>query len=341
MKVRVPSFFKKFHCVASKCHDTCCAGWEVDVDEVSQARYANVQGSFGDKLRSKIVDGHFVLAENERCPFLNGQNLCEIYLHLGKDSLCDICREHPRFIDVFGDLKEQGIGLCCEESVRLLLKSEGHLAWDEFLDSEVPEILDEESLDARNSAIAIRTEILERLSHGQESLSKRLADILLLTASFSEETTDRLAEPSDEIWKHQIQVLLQGESLGKEWDASKIEIQHSLQTGLPKNFLRLFSDSDGEKIVAYQIFRYFLKSLYDGDMLSKVKFSIYFWLVLQRLGRELSVSNGKPSLSICAVKLLSKQLEYSDENMEMLADAFRENAYFSTGAFLKLLSEME
>jgi lysine-N-methylase len=142
MKVRVPSFYKKFHCIASACTDTCCAGWEVDVDEASQARYASVPGDFGQKLRSSIEDGHFVLAEKERCPFLNSQNLCEIYLHLGKDSLCDICREHPRFIDVFGDWKELGVGLCCEESVRLLLESEGAFSCEEFLDSEEPEALD-------------------------------------------------------------------------------------------------------------------------------------------------------------------------------------------------------
>ena len=38
--------------------------------------------------------------------------------------LCDICREHPRFYEWYGEYKDAGVGLCCEEAVRLLLESE-------------------------------------------------------------------------------------------------------------------------------------------------------------------------------------------------------------------------
>ncbi len=341
MKVRVPLFYKDFHCLANACHDTCCAGWEVDVDSASQARYANVSGPFGKRLRSKIVDGHFELDQKERCPFLNNQNLCEIYMQLGEDSLCDICREHPRFVDVFGDIQEQGIGLCCEEGVRLLFDLQGPLAFEEFCNMEEPEDWDKELLDAKNSIFAIRTEILNRLSNRTVPLSERLADILLFAASFTEERTDVLSEDPNVIWTHHTEKLLQGESLGAEWDFFKAQIGCDLQKNQFKNASGLFSDVDGEKIVAYQIFRYFAKSVYDGDMLSKVKFAIYFWLVLKNFGRELSLQNAKPTASICAVKLLSKQIEYSDENMESLAEAFCSDIYFSTGAFLRLLGKLQ
>ena len=69
MKVRVPIFYKSFRCKASACEDTCCAGWEVDVDADSMQRYAKVQGSFGEKLRSQIVDGHFALDEKNAAHF--------------------------------------------------------------------------------------------------------------------------------------------------------------------------------------------------------------------------------------------------------------------------------
>ena len=339
MKLRVPSFYSDFHCIASACHDTCCAGWEVDVDVDSQARYAKVSGTFGEELRSKIVDGHFVLTANERCPFLNAQNLCEIYCHLGEKALCDICREHPRFVDVFGDVVEQGVGLCGEEAVRLLLNANAPLS---FIEKEIEadeEFLDAESLDARNSMFEIRTEIFTRLADRNRSLSKRLADILQFTASFSAEEKVCPAADLRSIWKHQTAVLLQGESLGAEWDFAKSQIAQAFEErGFGKRSIP-WTESESEKIVAYQIFRYFAKSLYDGDMLSKVKFAVYFFLVLQNFGGELSSVQKEPSLQICAVKLLSKQLEYSDENMDALADAFFSNSYFSTGAFLRLLDE--
>ena len=89
-------------------------------------KYREVPGNFGRLLRSRISEeedgAYFALAPGRRCPFLNERNLCEIYLQLGEDMLCDICREHPRFYQWFGDYTEAGLGLCCEEVCRLLFQ---------------------------------------------------------------------------------------------------------------------------------------------------------------------------------------------------------------------------
>ena len=34
MKYHKPSFFDQFKCIGSACTDTCCAGWEIEVDDV-------------------------------------------------------------------------------------------------------------------------------------------------------------------------------------------------------------------------------------------------------------------------------------------------------------------
>ena len=33
MKLLKPDFYDDFVCIASRCRDTCCAGWEIEVDE--------------------------------------------------------------------------------------------------------------------------------------------------------------------------------------------------------------------------------------------------------------------------------------------------------------------
>ena len=33
MKIVTPAYYKDFKCIAGACTDTCCAGWDVDVDE--------------------------------------------------------------------------------------------------------------------------------------------------------------------------------------------------------------------------------------------------------------------------------------------------------------------
>ena len=46
-----PSYMKEFRCTADKCSDTCCAGWEIVLDDDALERYEQTEGSFGKRLR--------------------------------------------------------------------------------------------------------------------------------------------------------------------------------------------------------------------------------------------------------------------------------------------------
>lgn len=35
MKITVPHYYSRFQCVAGQCPDTCCAGWQIMIDETS------------------------------------------------------------------------------------------------------------------------------------------------------------------------------------------------------------------------------------------------------------------------------------------------------------------
>lgn len=333
MKVVVPDFYGGFRCIANACPDTCCAGWEIDVDEATLEKYASVSGEFGEKIRNSISDGHFVLGPAERCPLLDENNLCEIQKKLGENFLSEICRGHPRFVEVFGDIREEGLGLCCGEAARLLLASNEPLRFVEFSDGEVPETLDGESLELRDRVLGFRAEILSRLSDRTLPLSTRLSETLCLVATAEGETV-QLSELSPErIWTGIWSVLSECESIGESWDRAKSRAMRF------ENSRTIFSDADGERIVAYQIFRYFAKSLYDGDMLSKAKFAVFFWLLLRRFGGAFAPENPGTVQKINALKLLSGEWEYSGENMEELSKRFASDSFFSTGALLALVRE--
>ncbi|EOU1559516.1 flagellin lysine-N-methylase [Clostridium perfringens] len=125
MKVRVPNYFNEFKCIASECEDTCCAGWEIVIDDETYKRYENVEGEFGDILRSKIVksDGENIfLLNNGNCSFLNEKKMCEIYINLGEDHLCYTCQQFPRYTEEFLDLREVGLSLSCPEAARIILR---------------------------------------------------------------------------------------------------------------------------------------------------------------------------------------------------------------------------
>ena len=65
-----PYFYDDFICKADKCEDTCCAGWEVDIDCDTCDKYRNIGGDFGKRLLEGIdlnsEQPCFRLKENER-----------------------------------------------------------------------------------------------------------------------------------------------------------------------------------------------------------------------------------------------------------------------------------
>lgn len=348
MLLRIPDFYDSFHCIAGKCTDTCCVGWEIDIDETSAKRYAKVKGAFGEKLRENIEDGHFKLSPGDRCPFLRQDGLCDMICHLGEDSLCDICREHPRFVEVYGNIMEKGIGLCCEEGVRILLECKGTatspIAFVEREINDEPDDIPDDAIEARDAILEERNHLFKILADHSKPLNERLIEILnfaVETSGFEDleqsfksnpaKSTDSASHTkiSNNILRSWIEVLSKGESYGPAWDNAYKELVHS--ESLIGKSVGLFNDNDGEKIIAYLLFRYYAKSLFDGNSLTKVEFAIYFWIIVQKLGTFLT--------KIDAIKLLSKQTEYSEEIMGILEQEFMENPLFSPENFKRILME--
>ena len=125
MRYKKPQFYDSFHCIAGRCPDTCCAGWQILIDEESLEKYSSVEGRFGTRLLNSIdwYQGAFE-QYNKRCSFLNDENLCELYQELGPEALCQTCRMYPRHVEEFEDLREYSLSLSCPEAARIMLSTE-------------------------------------------------------------------------------------------------------------------------------------------------------------------------------------------------------------------------
>lgn len=217
MILRKPNFYDNFKCIASRCSDTCCVGWEIDIDEASQKAYRKVTGAFGDKLRANIEDGHFKLLPHDRCPFLDKENLCEIYAHLGEGALCDICREHPRFVEVYGDIMERGLGLCCEEAARLLLASDGPLTFTTEECNEPEDELDDDDREIRDEVLYTREQIFATLADNSLTFQEKLHNVFGYT--------DEIPFAPLENAKAYLENLAKTESFGSAWDEALARIK--------------------------------------------------------------------------------------------------------------------
>ena len=365
MLLRVPDFYDSFRCIAGKCTDTCCVGWEIDIDDTSAKRYAKLEGEYGEILRKNIEDKHFKLLPGDRCPFLRRDGLCDMICHLDESSLCDICREHPRFVEVYGDIMEKGLGLCCEEAVRLLLTANGKkdspIIFVERNTDEKPDDIPDEAIEAREAIFEEREHLFAILADQSHPLNERLVEML----DFAQETSGSDFTESDftkpentvcseknyvsktgntykkilnNIHRSWFDILGKGESFGPAWDVAYKHLTQCSWDRPPQT--SLYSEKDGEKIIAYQLFRYYAKSLFDGNNLTKVQFAIFFWVILQKFGDILASStDNAPNAQIAAIKLLSKQTEYSEEIMGILEEEFMENPLFSPENFKRILTE--
>ncbi len=321
-----PDFFDVFKCIADKCTDSCCIGWEIDVDEVAFEKYSKLQSPLGDEIRNRITkseDGNncFTLTENESCPFLDRNNLCKLIVATGDCSLlCDICREHPRFYEWFVGVTECGLGLCCEEVCRILLEKEEPFSLIQESDGE--EIVLETAEDVAESDFyiflsAFREKIFEILFDKEMSFEDKLVNVLSKTEAFCQEEIKirnykkslelyKKTEPIDENWTGYINTLSENYE-----NVLKIEKEFQEKT----NGDMLYS-----KILAYILYRHFSKAVFDKSIKERICFAVESVRFIYLCDMKTYSEKGELSLKdrIENLKNWSKQVEYSEENTDLL-----------------------
>lgn len=177
MKVNMfmPKYMLTFKCIGSACADTCCAGWDINIDEDTYKKYTNctgklkelVQGKFRENKNSEdyLNKGFMILKEHNKCPFLNDNLLCDIHGGIGEENLCITCKRFPRVYNIIDDVYEKSGLSSCEEICNIA-----------FLNKEKMEFIEtEEEID--ESAIEIRRIIDTEAFEGTDSLLQYFWDI--------------------------------------------------------------------------------------------------------------------------------------------------------------------
>lgn len=288
-----PDFYKDFKCIAHKCRHSCCLGWEIDIDEESLQRFMAAEGEFGQDLRRNIElkpAPHFVLTEDERCPFLRPDGLCRMILMLGEDAICHICREHPRFYNELPGRLEVGLGLCCEEVCRLLLEGKEHLDFTVSGKDEGEE----------DPLILLREEIFSILREDEISLTGRMEKALrLFEASPLPFEADELKalylglERLDEAWTKKLHAL------------RPVELEPAL------------SQMRYARLLEYFIYRHFATAPDEYEAMLRLQFAFLSLRLICAL--DLLTDDGE------ATRLYSSEIEYSDENLDLILDWIDEN----------------
>ncbi len=281
MKEVFPNYYEKFKCIADKCRHSCCIGWEIDIDEDTMDLYNSLDGELADRIRKNISGNipHFVLDDNDRCPFLNESGLCDIICELGDGALCDICSLHPRFSNFYEDFTETGLGLCCEEAARIILTEE-----NKFFIS-VPET-------AKNNEFFIkRKEVFAILQNRNITILERFENL-------AQKYGYEFKFSNEELYDFYMSL----EMLDKNWEAELKKLKSASGTEIFKrDDLQIFF----EQLACYFVFRHF-----DGG----VGFTLLSCWVIGVICS--SCKNLEEMIDV--VRMYSSEIEYSEENLEKI-----------------------
>lgn len=124
MLYTIPDYYQEFQCVADKCEDTCCAGWQIVIDKKTLKKYAAMQGDIRKKIWKNVnwFQKTFKQDKEKRCRFLNENNLCDLYLSQGENGFCKTCRKYPRHTEEFEGVREITLSVSCPEVARILMQ---------------------------------------------------------------------------------------------------------------------------------------------------------------------------------------------------------------------------
>lgn len=358
MKNTYPFYYKKFRCIADKCPDSCCEGWGIVVDGESAAKYSVAKGAIGEKLRRSMAvdsDGDTVfVCKNRRCPFLLENKLCEIYIELGEDSLCKTCTLFPRFVTDLGSRKETGISLSCPEAARLIFVSSDPIEF-ETVEEDIP--IQPNDIDptlyftlftAQKTAINIlqnrKFPILQRLiaflrycEETQKNIRFGICDKIDVTDDFFAAVTPSYSQAKRNVGGL-FKVLESLEKLDPKWSES---LDKARKSAFEDNaeFLDFLSQNEWEteNLAVYFAFRYFMTAAFDGDLLSKAKFTVFS--VISCLLLEAALPDfADRSSRIEAMRKYSKEIEHSAENMNALFLKMKKSRHFGSDNLINILN---
>lgn len=411
MIFRVPSYYDKFRCIADKCQDSCCIGWEIDIDEDTADYYRSVEGSFGKKLKEHMVtdedgsladggenpmDGedfeesvtHFTLRENGWCPFLNEHKLCDICIELGEEALSEVCTEFPRFTMEYENVREKVLSLSCEEVGRLVFSNPEKITWSEReVCEDFAESYDDEEgeLWAEASELEeIRAEATAILQNRSRPVFMRAAEYLcycermqraldapgrsgllevdsapderalLEAGSVPEERalleTGSVPEESEaqayEDFLARLDSYDKLEVLDGTWEQVKRDLRDAFTADNYLTSQRAFLENQREReyeyehLLVYFTHRYFMRAYYDANIRQKAQFAVASVLVIRDMDVMRYLKNqGTFTLAdrIINAKIYSKEVEHSEENMELLSEEFQFEEVCSVKALLHQL----
>lgn len=350
MIIRFPKYFSQFTCMASECPDTCCQGWEIQVDQKTLNRYRAETGILKNKLK-RWVDFRTgsLQFQNGICPFLE-QGLCSLQREKGEEMLCRTCRRYPRHVEEYGNRREYSLSLSCPAAAALLLKQEKPIR---FIEKELPGMgRPEEEVEPRflETLLDIRCSAV-RISQNRElPIELRMSAVLAMCHDLQSrlgvfENRPRLSEVPEILRKYELairekdfrllnkleqcrledreqqkkysllfDILLELEPAESHWNDWRLRILQGIRQDGERLDQRQTAQwpEKYENIFVTYLDLYLPGAVYDDDLFTKAKLAAFHCLMLRRM--ELYLEEDLLEF----FHIYGRETEHSEANIEYL-----------------------
>lgn len=348
-----PHFYDQFHCIADRCPDTCCAGWQILIDEESLLKYSRISGGFGNRLLTSIDwEEDAFLQYHGRCSCLNEENLCDLYEELGESYLCRTCRMYPRHIEEYEDVRELSLSLSCPEAAKMILECQEPLRFQtEETEEREPEPDEDFDFLLYSRLNEIRDILFRIVQNRSEPISvrmKRCYEIGKFCQTALEKgglfgIEERLEQFQQEICEGEplgftekaefLKELLKMEFLRAEWKEELSNAYGILYQDGKEAYERLQSEFRLEKwelyaenLMMFFLYTYFCGAVYDDGIDTKVCLGVYSTVMIHDLCMARWIRQGKQlkkeevwERAWC----YAREIEHSDVNLDLLEAYFQ------------------
>lgn len=262
IKKRYPKYLSEFKCIGGKCTDSCCIGWDIDIDKTTFRQYYKVKDPEMKRMFQKNVHnneyctsdnidyGRVKLKGEKRCPFLDCENYCIIHSRLGEEYLSNVCTSFPRILNKINGFYEMSLDISCPEAARIILSKEEGIEFTQSNETLGKHIIsseiDTKSKEFDGSPVKYFTEIrdlsIKIIQNRKLSLDERLYILGEFLDKLEDELTDNYNNVSKFIKKYDINLVKN--------PYENEEISYTLQIAFFKTVFKLadiFNKTDSDK----------------------------------------------------------------------------------------------
>lgn len=312
---RLLSAFTDFTCIAGRCPETCCTGWEIDVDRDALSFYALLPREKKEKICARITvtpfGGRIRIGKDKRCPFLTQDNLCELQKDYGEKALCEVCRTHPRFYRELGSVRETDFSLSCPHATDLL-----------FLDPDIHvvtrplngnPVLNDLSYETVKETESLRGKLLDAVKNAKEksdalSILSTIVPIPRSPAYYGEKLLKVFSRAK------------YAKKKNREVFLSAIKRAFDGENGVLSDEIP-FLDKREQNILYATVFSLFSDAVYTGNYAGELKCAVAAFCAMLSLKLAYEKEGCNDALSRAA-RTFTREIVHSDKNLQLLKKSF-------------------